>query len=109
MSIVDQVKQNLLFYNLWTDVSEVQLTNDILLQGKPKEKLLNDEEINNHEIVLPINLSTKLTVSKLDSLFKELEVKLSTRPKRIVVGIINEDSTIVYYFIHDGVYKPKKN
>lgn len=109
MSIVDQVKQNLLFYNLWTDVSEIQLNNDTLLQGKPKEKLLNDEELNNHEIVLPIKISTKLTVNKLDGLFKDLEIKLSQRPKRIVVGIINDDSTIVYYFIHDGVYKPKKN
>lgn len=109
MSLVNQVKENLLYQNLWTQVTEIQLSNETLLQGKPKEKLLNDEKEQSIEIVLPIKLSSELTVRRLNSIFHELEITLNKRPKRILVGIVNDDSTVVYYFIHDGVYKPKKN
>lgn len=112
MSLVEQVKQNLLFHNLWTQVTEIELSQDVLIRGKPKEKLLNDEtnqDESTFEIVLPIRLSSELTMQRLHLIFKELEDLQQKRPKRILVGIVNDDSTVVYYFIHDGVYKPKKN
>ena len=29
--------------------------------------------------------------------------------KRILVGIVGDDSTIVYYIVHDGTVKPRQN
>lgn len=31
------------------------------------------------------------------------------RPARIILAIVSDDGTIVYYFVHDGLVKPKKN
>lgn len=107
--VIHQVKENLLFHNLWTEVSEIQLSKEALLTGKPKEKLLADEEKNEYEIVLPIKLTSELSVRRLNNIFNELELLKGSRPKRILAGIVNDDSTVVYYFVHDGVYKPKKN
>jgi tRNA-splicing endonuclease subunit Sen15 len=33
----------------------------------------------------------------------------SKRAKRMLLAIIQDDSTIVYYFIHDGIVKPRQN
>lgn len=123
---VTQVKENLLFYNIWTNVKEIHLKDVVLIEGIPKEPLLTDEieeeidkpfldkkaeiKINEkRELVLPYRVTDKLTPKRLKEIFDELEIKLDKRPKRIIIGIINDDSTIVYYFIHDGVYKPKRN
>lgn len=111
MSIKDQVKQNLLYYNLWTQVTEVELPSSTLLKGIPKEPLLNDEthDIPTQELVFPVSIEEKVTPRRLETVFNEMQSHSGTRPKRIVIGIVNDDSTVVYYFIHDGVYKPKKN
>lgn len=29
--------------------------------------------------------------------------------KRILLGIVGDDSTIVYYIVHDGIVKPRQN
>jgi tRNA-splicing endonuclease subunit Sen15 len=129
--VLTQVKENLLFYNLWTEVSEIHISNLSLLEGIPKEPLLTDEteepskrednlyidssedqvvrKSNKKEVVLPYRLDENLTPKQLKSIFDELEQVQGQRQRRIIIGIVNDDSTVVYYFIHDGVYKPKKN
>ncbi|CCH44864.1 tRNA-splicing endonuclease subunit [Wickerhamomyces ciferrii] len=103
--LVDQVQQNLLFQQLWTQVTPIKLSNITILQGFPKEKLISDDETNlNKEFVLPIKLKDEITPNMLDQVFKELQ-----GVKRLVLGIVNDDGTVVYYIVHDGVYKPKKN
>ena len=32
-----------------------------------------------------------------------------TQPKRLLMAIVDEDSTVVYYIVHDGVVKPRQN
>ncbi|GMF00243.1 unnamed protein product [[Candida] boidinii] len=63
------------------------------------------------EWVLPILKSTKLTIEKIDLIFENIKLKngLIERPKRILLGIIDDDSSIVYYTIHDGVTKPRQS
>ncbi|OUM51274.1 hypothetical protein BVG19_g366 [[Candida] boidinii] len=68
----------------------------------------------NHDLkewVLPILKSTQLTIEKIDLIFDNIKSKsdLNQRPKRILLGIIDEDSSIVYYTIHDGVTKPRQS
>lgn len=100
MSLVEKVKTNLSFYNLWTEISEVPTDSETLVRGRPHEKISEDD----FEIVLPIHLNEKLTMERIDNVFKSV----SPRPKKILLGVVNTDSTIVYYFIHDGISKPKK-
>ncbi len=35
--------------------------------------------------------------------------RTSKRGKRVLLATIQDDSTIVYYFIHDGIVKPRQN
>lgn len=30
-------------------------------------------------------------------------------PKRLLMAILEDDSTVVYYIVHDGVVKPRQN
>lgn len=63
------------------------------------------------EWVLPILKSTQLTIEKIDLIFENIKSAsdLNQRPKRILLGIIDDDSSIVYYTIHDGVTKPRQS
>ena len=31
------------------------------------------------------------------------------RQKRILLAVLHEDSTVVYYIMHDGIVKPRQN
>ncbi|CEP21239.1 unnamed protein product [Cyberlindnera jadinii] len=114
MSALHQVKQNLLFYSLWTDVKEVPLKEETVLSGIPKNHLLGDDEEEGNqggvpapikpEFVLPIMLGEQLTPSRLSTVFEQLH-----SPKRLVAGVVNDDGTVVYYIVHNGIAKPKKN
>lgn len=33
----------------------------------------------------------------------------TTLPKRILLGTLDDDSTVVYYIVHDGIVKPRQN
>lgn len=32
-----------------------------------------------------------------------------SRQKRVLMAVVNDDSTIVYYIVHDGIVKPRQN
>ena len=38
-----------------------------------------------------------------------LEAGTKKRKKRLVMGIVSGDSTVVYYIVHDGIVKPRQN
>jgi len=35
--------------------------------------------------------------------------KRRSREKRVLMAVVNDDSTIVYYIVHDGIVKPRQN
>ncbi|KAI3406339.2 SEN15 [Candida oxycetoniae] len=160
-SITDQVKLNLIHYNLWT---EVEVHNDHILKGLPPQKLVSSDDENKQEwIVCKRLLNTKLSVVEINSWFKEIQniingngsasngtsqrddeeeeeeekdkqEDISTskdkngteikdgklwknvqrnngenRVDRITIAMINDDGTIVYYFLYDGITKPRQN
>lgn len=35
--------------------------------------------------------------------------KRALREKRVLMAVVNHDSTIVYYIVHDGIVKPRQN
>ncbi|CAI1632200.1 hypothetical protein SEUBUCD646_0M01980 [Saccharomyces eubayanus] len=124
--IISLVKNNLLYFQMWT---EVELLQDVLpwkentlslLKGRPPHKLSNDTEdtVGDHgmspvqqtEFILPINMSQYkenfLTLECLSQVFTQL---CDSVTERILLAIINDDGTIVYYFVYKGVRKPKRN
>ncbi|KAI0390367.1 tRNA-splicing endonuclease subunit Sen15 [Xylariaceae sp. FL0594] len=69
------------------------------------------------EWVLATHIAEKWTVRALAGVFDSLppELRPSTpqshpeRPKRIVLATVHDDSTVVYYILHDGIVKPRQN
>ncbi|KAH7089923.1 Sen15 protein-domain-containing protein [Paraphoma chrysanthemicola] len=77
------------------------------------------------EWVLPTRLNEKWTLRRLAEVFDaithippapESDPTTSDRPenpwrttKRVVLGTVDSDSTVVYYIVHDGVVKPRQN
>lgn len=77
------------------------------------------------EWVLPTRLNEKWTLRRLAGVFDALSMvplateNPATQPdsptnpwrttKRVLLGTVDSDSTVVYYIIHDGVVKPRQN
>lgn len=74
------------------------------------------------EWILPTRLNEKWSLRRLAEVFDAItSVPPSTtteqeRPenpwrttKRVLLGTVDSDSTVVYYFVHDGVVKPRQN
>ncbi|KAI0476674.1 tRNA-splicing endonuclease subunit Sen15 [Xylaria cf. heliscus] len=75
----------------------------------PNGKVFDTPEI---EWVLPTHISEKWTLKAFAAVFDSLPLQSSPqpeRPKRICLATINDDSTIVYYLLHDGIVKPRQN
>ncbi|KAG5928936.1 hypothetical protein E4U42_007641 [Claviceps africana] len=69
------------------------------------EKLFQEAE---YELVLSTHLSEKWSLAKFSSVFDSIP-KHGPRPKRIVLATVHNDSTIVYYIMHEGMVKPRQN
>jgi tRNA-splicing endonuclease subunit Sen15 len=84
------------------------------------------------EWVLPTHLQEKLSLAKFAAVFDALDIvppsedgiaeeeeeEVNTvghqwqgknRQKRILLATLHDDSTVVYYIMHDGVVKPRQN
>ncbi|KAI1167843.1 tRNA-splicing endonuclease subunit Sen15 [Nemania serpens] len=75
----------------------------------PNSKILDMPEV---EWVLPTHISEKWTLKLFAAVFDSLPAQLSARPgrpKKIVLATIHDDSTVVYYLLHDGIVKPRQN
>lgn len=114
--VIEQVKTNLEYYVLWQSVEshEILLDNNVgltIISGYPPQKLHNNDEPHLKEWVIPQTISSQkeLQLSEINQWFKSVERLAGTRPKRVTIGLLNNDSTVVYYFIHDGIAKPKQN
>jgi len=38
-----------------------------------------------------------------------VNAKGEIRKKRLLLAVVSDDSTVVYYFVHDGIVKPRQN
>jgi tRNA-splicing endonuclease subunit Sen15 len=77
------------------------------------------------EWILPARLNEKWTLRRLAGVFDAItSVPPSSEPaasesdrqenpwrttKRVLLGAVDSDSTVVYYIVHDGVVKPRQN
>lgn len=115
--IVTLVKNNLAHYQLWTDVKVSDQAINWrghtlrLITGRPSQKLSHDDEDEiATEYVLPVEMSQYkdgyVTLECLDKVFDQL---CPLRAKRVTLAIVNDDGTVVFYFIYKGLHKPKRN
>lgn len=127
-----QVKQNLQYYTLWTDVTVHQmslaqpldqaltqstpqtqnLTEQLeIISGYPPQKLTSADKDHSLEWVIPIfvNSQANITVKNINYWFQKIKGLTGIRPVRVTVALVNVDSTVVYYFVHDGLVKPVQN
>ena len=95
---------------------------DILKQGLTEKDVPVEEEW-----VLPTHLREKWTLRRFAEIFDAIEEappkqeaqespternryqRTRKRGKRLLMAVVNDDSTIVYYIIHDGIVKPRQN
>lgn len=64
------------------------------------------------EWVLPAHLAEKWTLRGFASVFDSMPPQTSTAPdrvKRVLLATVHDDSTVVYYLMHDGIVKPRQN
>ncbi|KAI2630459.1 tRNA-splicing endonuclease subunit Sen15 [Xylaria nigripes] len=136
-NLADRVLDNLKYQHDWTELQTLTRspTNSApfvrpLIAGLPPRRLymhpddqialvksnsVPDSEVFDTpevELVLPTHISEKWTIKAFAGVFDSLPVQASShpeRPKRIVLAIIHDDSTIVYYLMHDGIVKPRQN
>lgn len=111
--LINRVKENLEHFNLWTSVT-IHLYDECkinFLSGIPPTKL-NIKDIDGlTEWIVPLNFEKKLiTVNEVDRWFNEIgkinfKNSESKRPKRLTIAIVDNDGTISYYFVHDGLIK----
>lgn len=88
------------------------------------------EQVPEREWVLPTHLQEKWSLAKFAAVFDALDTVPPTgkgslaeeevetigqqwqgknRQKRLLLATLHDDSTVVYYIIHDGVVKPRQN
>lgn len=108
MSLAQQVCTHLVHYNLWTGVAE-QLTNGhVLLCGYPPYKLDEQDGANEKEWVVPCSMDADVTLDTVEEWFKCAAAN-GPRPRRLTLALANDDGSVVYYFVHDGVARPRQN
>lgn len=96
---------------------------DILRQGFTEKDVPVEREW-----VLPTHLREKWTIRRFAAVFDAIEEtplgeqassgatnvqnsyhKTRKRAKRLLMAVVSDDSTVVYYIIHDGIVKPRQN
>lgn len=124
-NIARNVKNNLEQEHNWSEIRLHFLCSKILLSGFPPKRLYvhPDEQIKairighsemklppETEWVLPMHISQFSSITELASIFDSLpHKKLYHRQNHLLAAIVHDDSTIVYYIIHDGLVKPRQN
>lgn len=109
MDLASQVATNLVHYNLWHDVNIHSHDGVHVLSGIPPNRLDEHDSEDHIEWVVPQTMDLKeMTMDTIGRWF-DVVAKISCRPKRVTLAAVNEDSTVVYYFVHDGVVKPRQN
>ncbi|KAK9442812.1 tRNA-splicing endonuclease subunit Sen15 [Metarhizium brunneum] len=69
------------------------------------EKLFQNPE---YELVLPVHITETWSLSRFAAVFNSVSNN-GTRPKRILLATLHNDSTVVYYLMHEGMVKPRQN
>jgi tRNA-splicing endonuclease subunit Sen15 len=113
--LAKQVINNLNHHHLWTNLSSfpIRTTESELeiCRGMPPEKLHPDDTQLSEEYILPVRTEQKWTVRQWKEVFEGIRTATQSEsvPRRVVMAMVTNDGTVVYYFINNGLVKPRKN
>lgn len=112
MDLTELVRTNLVHYNLWLEVEElvVGVGRVRVLRGRPPRDDSSQAHLEAVEFVLPLLDTQSLTVDEIEGVFAgTAAANNGARPAKVIGGIATLDSSVMYYFIWDGLVKPRKN
>ncbi|ODV85639.1 hypothetical protein CANARDRAFT_176075 [[Candida] arabinofermentans NRRL YB-2248] len=111
--LAGKVYLNLVHYNLWCGVSVVRCGDEYIVKGCPPPATDSNNNTNSTsddvEYIVPVLKTTKVSMKVLDSVFEAIEATEGLKPKKIILGIVDVDGTVVYYNVHDGIQKPRQS
>lgn len=100
LGIANKVRLHLIYSNQWKNITSIELQNS----NNTITYILHGENPNNvKEYVLAINKTHKVTVEDMDKLFKKIESNQGIELEKILMGIIDTDGSILFYYVHKGV------
>lgn len=110
MELAQRVHTNLVHYNQWLDVSIEPTSMGPILRGTPPTKLdTRDDHILQEWVVPRLVTEETISVQQINQWFEAIASIAQARPARVTLAIEGADGTVVYYFVHDGVTKPRQN
>ncbi|KAG5355863.1 tRNA-splicing endonuclease subunit SEN15 [Yarrowia sp. B02] len=107
--LAEQIKTNLVHQHLWTDVVIHNTALTDLVHGTPPKTLHPDDPEIRSEWLVPARSNDDWTIKQWDECFKAAEGVAGKDVDRMLMAIVDNDSTIVYYFVYKGLVKPRKN
>ena len=114
LSISDRVKENLEWYNGWKNVETKKIRTrenthtQVLCGSAPAQTGNPNQDAKQWIVPLEVSRQHQICVDDIDKWFQELgRISDGCKPSRIIVGLVGDDSTVVYYYIHEGVIKPR--
>ncbi|KAK7207223.1 Sen15 protein-domain-containing protein [Myxozyma melibiosi] len=125
--LAHRVKRNLDLQHLWTELSIHRvpvLAPDafefldggelVFVLGRPADRLYATDEYDEdglpvHEWILPVRTESTWSIQRTVAVFESLEAYTRAPVKRVLMGMYTDDSTVVYYFVHKGLIKPRKH
>lgn len=114
LSLSERVKENLVWYNGWknVEIKEIRAREDSHMQvlcGSASAQTGNpNQDAKQWVVPLDVTRQHKVCVDDIDAWFQEVgRISDGCKPGRVIVGLVGDDSTVVYYYIHEGVIKPR--
>lgn len=108
----DVAVYNLVHQQFWSDVHALDVPGHQVCWGRPPKPLRLDDPLPlAREYVLVSYLNEKWTVERWASAFAAIKaaLNLDEEPKRLVMAMVADDSTVIYYIIYNGLVAPQRN
>ncbi|CCE65942.1 hypothetical protein TPHA_0N01610 [Tetrapisispora phaffii CBS 4417] len=116
-----QLVRNNLVHNLsWSDVEVLEKStfdDGLALQvirAQPSNEVSQDDaqdrNADGFEYIVPIEMSQHLaswlTVKMMEDIFVKM---LPLGTKRFIMAVVSDDGTVMFYYVYEGVHKPRRN
>ena len=99
------VYADIVLSHAWTDVQIHALEADL----RPMISGIQRDTDGGRRLVYPMRFEESTSLRVLDQIFQTTQRKIGPDERRIMLGIIHTDSTVVYYNLNQGIVKPTVN
>lgn len=103
--LVYSVYADLCLSHLWEDVE----THTLEHPYQPLISGIASSQGSERKLVYPVGAKDTTSIQALHYLFAAIQKSLGESEKRLLLGIVHTDSTVVYYKVNEGIVKPTVN